>query len=127
MPAKPVNKELFQYEGPSELKDVKTDLNAHIPLGSPITKLYNKIGKEARKAKKLAKAKETEERAKTIEQKYNPGVVQRVLELESKTDAQKFMETCPLDDDFVVRAKEYDIVKAILDCQKTQANEKNDQ
>ncbi len=116
-PAKPIINELFQYDEPSELEDVPTDLNAHIPLGSPITKLYNKFGREARTAKKLAKSKAELERQKTIEERYNPGVVQRVLELDSKLEAEKFMEGCPLEDEFVLKAKEYDIVKAILDCQ----------
>lgn len=123
-PPEAIDDELFKYQGPSKLEDVDTDLNAHIPISSPFSFLYNKIGREARQAKKLAKAQEQTEREETIRNKYNYEVVQKVLELESSFDAKKFMEDCPLDDEFVLKAKEYDIVKAILDCQKQQQSSK---
>lgn len=117
-PVKPINSEIFEYKKPSKLEDVDTDLNAHISLNSPISFIYNKIGREARQAKKLSKAQKETENAKIISEKYNEDVVQKVLELETKKEAQKFMEECPLQDEFILKAKEYDIVKAILDCKK---------
>ncbi|MAZ36832.1 MAG: hypothetical protein CL842_05210 [Crocinitomicaceae bacterium] len=117
-PIEPINSELFEYKKPSKLEDVETDLNAHIPITSPISLFYNKWGREARQARKLAKAKEKSEEEKIIGEKYNPQVVQKALELDSKEEAQRFMEECPLEDEFVLKAKEYDIIKAILDCQK---------
>lgn len=117
-PVKPINPELFEYKKPSKLEDVDTDLNAHIPLNSPISFLYNKFGKEARQAKKLAEAQKETEEEKIIKEKYNPQVVRKILEFETKQEAQRFMEECPLEIKFILKAKEYDIVKAILDCEK---------
>lgn len=119
---KPINAELFEYKKPSKLEDVDTDLNAHIPITSPISLIYNKWGREARQAKKLAKVQKETEEEKIIAEKYNPQVVQKVLEFETKREAQQFMEECPLEDEFVLKAKEYDIVKAILDCKKLKSS-----
>ena len=111
--------EIFEYKDqPKTLEDVPTDLNAHISLGSPITFLYNKFSKEAKEKKKLAKAKDTNAREREIQRKYNIDVVKKVTGIESDADAAAFMKKCPLDDDYVYRAAEYDIVKSILECQK---------
>ena len=80
--------------------------------------LYNKFGKDARQAKKLAEAQKETEEEKIIKEKYNPQVVRKILEFETKQEAQRFMEECPLEIEFILKAKEYDIVKAILDCEK---------
>ncbi len=118
-PSQPIDNEMFQYKKASDLEDVETDLNAKVTLRSPISLLYSKFGKEARQAKKLKKAQEQEERAKILEEKYNPMIVQKVLEMDTRVEAEQFMEGCPLEDDFIIKAKEYDIVKAILDCDKS--------
>ena len=103
---------------PQSLEEVETDLNAHVPLGSPITFLYNKFSKDAKEQKRLSKAKVQSEQEKIIQSKYNPEVVQKVTGLPSAEAAKEFMEKCPLEDDFILKAAEYDIVKAIMDCQK---------
>lgn len=107
---------------PETLEDVETDLNAHIPLGSPITFLYSKFSKEAKEKKRLSKAKVQNERERIIKEKYNPQIVQKVTGLASEEAAKEFMKNCPLEDEFVIRAAEYDIVKAIMDCQNSGGN-----
>lgn len=112
--------ELTSYKAgkPASLEEVETDLNAHISLGHPISFLYSKFSKEAKQQKKLSKAKVQNERERIIKSKYNPDLVMRVTGITSEEAAKEFMENCPLEDDYVVRAAEYDIVKAILECQK---------
>lgn len=112
------NDDLFDYQPPSELKEVSTDLNAKIVISSPISFLYNKFGREARQANKVKKVKDQIHREETIKAKYNANVVRRVTGITSVEEANQFMKFCDLKDDFIFQAKEYDVVKAILDCHK---------
>ena len=110
---------VFKYEGPQDLEDVDTDLNAHVSLGSPITFLYNKFSKEAKEKKRHQKAKVQTQREETIKARYNIEVIKKVTGITSDVEAETFMKNCPLEDDYVFRSTDYDIVKSILDCQKT--------
>ena len=110
--------ESYGYEKPKSIDEVDTDLNAHIPLGSPISFLYSKFSKEAKEQKRMKKAVVQSDRERIIQSKYNPLVVQRITGLSSEEAAKEFMKNCPLEDEFVLRAVEYDIVKAIKDCQE---------
>lgn len=112
--------EVFKYEGPEKLEDVGTDLNAHVPLGSPVTFLYNKFSKEAKEQKRLEQAKATTDRERTIKERYNVDVIKKVTGIKSDEEAEAFMKNCPLEDDYVYRSTDYDIVKSILQCQKDQ-------
>jgi hypothetical protein len=93
-------------------------LNAHVSLGSPITFLYNKFSKEAKENKRRQKAIAQEDREKTIKARYNVEVVKKVTGISSDEEAKAFMKNCPLDDDYVYKSTDYDIVKSILECQK---------
>ncbi|MBD81603.1 MAG: hypothetical protein CL840_21975 [Crocinitomicaceae bacterium] len=111
--------EVFTYDGPEKLEDVETDLNAHVPLGSPITFLYNKFSKEAKEKKRHGKAKEQDHREQVIRERYNIEVVKKVTGITSDEEAEAFMKNCPLEDDYVYRSTDYDIVKSIMECQRT--------
>lgn len=112
--------QVFKYEGPAKLEDVNTDLNAHIPLGSPISFLYNKFSKEAKEKKRLSKAYESDLREKTIRDRYNVDVVKKVTGIKTDEEAKVFMDKCPLEDEYVFHATDYDIVRKILECQEKQ-------
>jgi len=68
----------YKYDGPKELEDVDTDLNAHVSLGSPITFLYDKFSKEAKEKKRYQKAKNQNDREAKIKASYNIEVVKKV-------------------------------------------------
>lgn len=110
--------EVFKYEKPTKVEDVETDLNAHIPLGSPITFLYSKFSKEAKEQKRLAKAEKMTEKERIIQDRYNIDVIKKVTGITSDEEAKQFMENCPLEDEYVYKATDYDIVKKILECQR---------
>lgn len=109
----------YKYEGPKDLEDVDTDLNAKVPLGSPITFLYNKLSKESKEKKRYVKAQAQNEREAKIKESYNIEIVKKVTGITSDAEAKAFMKKCPLDDEYVYKSTEYDIVKSILECQKT--------
>jgi hypothetical protein len=110
--------EVFKYDGPRDLEDVGTDLNAHVSLGSPISFLYGKFSKEAKEQKRLKKAKKQNAREETIRARYNVDVVKKVTGITTDEAAKEFMKNCPLDDDYVFHASDYDIVRSILECQE---------
>lgn len=112
--------EVFKYEGPEKLEDVGTDLNAHVPLGSPVSFLYNTFSKEAKEQKRLVEAKATTDRERVIQQRYNVDVIKKVTGIKSNEEAELFMKNCPLEDDYLYRATDYDVVKSILKCQQEQ-------
>ena len=86
---------------------------ASIPLGSPITALYNLFSKEGKSLRKLAEAKERDKTFKITNPKFNRQVVQSITGLKGDL-LDQFMMYCRPDDLFLIGATDYDIHQRIL-------------
>lgn len=110
------------YQEAQKIEDVHTDLNAHVSLGSPVSFLYGKFSKEAREQKKVRKAVQESHRQKVMREKYNHEVVMRVTGITDPFAAKMLVKRCPMKEEFLYVATEYDVVKHILDCVATPAS-----
>jgi hypothetical protein len=106
------------YQKAQSIEEVNTDLNAHVSLGSPVGFLYSKFSKEAREKKKVVKALKETKKQETLKRKYNHEVVMRVTGIQDPAEAKMFVKKYPMNEDFLYRATEYDVVKHILESAK---------
>lgn len=81
----------------------------------PISFITQKFGKQARFEKKLQQIKDEYEYSKVINQKFNREMVAEATGLTDKA-LDRFIVFCKLEDDFVVKSNEYEILIAIDEC-----------
>ena len=84
-------------------------------MRGPFSALYNTFSKEAKEVKKLGQYRQRVEADRSITAKYNLEVVKRVTNLNEK-DAQRFVEWCRLENDFIQKSTEYELTVAMLKC-----------
>jgi len=87
-----------------------------IPIGSPITALYNafsKEGKEIAEYNKLMKRKAIE---KKVQKKYNINIVALLTGIQNEREVLDFMEFCNFSDEFILSSNDYEIYLAINNC-----------
>jgi hypothetical protein len=87
---------------------------ASIPLGSPISALYNLFSKEGKALRRLEKAKLRDNVFLLTYQKYNRDIVAGITGL-SGTLLDQFMVFSRPDDEFLLQANEYDLTHKILE------------
>ena len=85
-----------------------------IPLGSPVTAVYMLFSKEGKALRRLALAKERDKVFLLTYQKFNRDIVSQVTGLTGNL-LDQFMVFCHPDDEFLLRANEYEIHHKILD------------
>ncbi len=81
----------------------------------PISFLSQKFGKKARFEKKLQQIREDYNYNKVVNEKFNKELVAEVTGLTDKV-LDKFILFCELEDDFIVKSNEYEILVAIDEC-----------
>jgi hypothetical protein len=96
-------------------KVVVLEPQARIPLGSPVTALYNLLSKEGKSLRKLEKEEARQREADSYKEKYSPEVVSRLTGLR-ELELEKFMKYCPLQVSYIQNANEYEIAAKILEC-----------
>lgn len=96
------------YYGPK--KEVKPSA-----FGNPISFIASKFSKEIKEQKKLAEFNKDYEYQKVIKAKYNEQVVIKLTGM-PEDKVEKFMEFCNLDNSFIGRASDYEIVVAVNKC-----------
>ncbi len=84
-----------------------------IPLGSPISMLYNMFSKEGKSLRKLAEAQEKHEVFKMVNPKFNRKVVQSITGFQGNL-LDQFMMFCTPPDFFIINATEYEIHQRIM-------------
>jgi hypothetical protein len=84
-----------------------------IPLGSPITALYNLLSKEGKSMRRVAAAKERDRVFLLTYQKFNRDIVAQITGL-TGTLLDQFMLFCRPDDEFLLIANEYEINHKVL-------------
>ncbi|HEX3008078.1 MAG TPA: hypothetical protein VHO90_10730 [Bacteroidales bacterium] len=87
---------------------------ARIPLGSPVTALYNLASKEGKSMRKLAKEQEKDRDVESYKDKYSPDVVSRLTGLKD-LELEKFMKYCSISVNLIKESTEYDIAALILE------------
>lgn len=87
---------------------------ASISLGSPVTGLYNLFSKEGKSLRRLEKAKERDRIFLLTYQKYNREIVSIITGLKDNLLDQFMMFSRP-DEDFLLKASDYEIHENILE------------
>ncbi|MDP4188256.1 MAG: hypothetical protein Q8910_11065 [Bacteroidota bacterium] len=101
-----------------ERKDLITlKPQASIPIGSPITMLYNLFSKEGKSMRKLAELQQEENLQKQLEKKYNASIVRDITGLKGK-EVYDFMKFCGIPNIFVLQGTDYEIYERINICYK---------
>lgn len=90
--------------------------NASLSLGSPISAIAGRFSKKERGRQFAAKIKFQEERRAYINTKFNRTIVQDITGLEEEEKLDAFMKYCVMNDDWLYKASEYEIHKAVLGC-----------
>ncbi len=101
---------------PSDLYQEVGSGNGAVSLGSPVSALAGKFSKKERGRRFAAEIKVKEARETVIFTKFNREVVQEITGLEDEEKLDAFMEYCVLSEDFLYKASEYEIHKAVLGC-----------
>jgi len=83
---------------------------------SPITYLYDKYSKKALELKRYNYLIEQEKVYDLVAEKYNSEIVSNLTGLTSPEEIKKFMDFCNLPPAFVIKAKDYEVCLAIIDC-----------
>lgn len=86
------------------------------PSFSPITYLYNKYSKHALEMKRYNYILERERVEALVNSRYNPQIVSNITGITSAEELKKFMDFCRIPDSYVIRASEYELYLAIMDC-----------
>jgi hypothetical protein len=84
-----------------------------IPLGSPITALYNMFSKEGKSMRRVAAAKERDRVFLLTYQKFNRDIVGQITGLTGYL-LDQFMVFCRPGDEFLLIANDYEIHKKVL-------------
>ncbi|MDN5200463.1 carboxypeptidase-like regulatory domain-containing protein [Fulvivirgaceae bacterium BMA10] len=95
------------YNGPK--KPVKTG------LGSPISFIAGKLSKRQKQLRKFEEVKRRDAYRKSLNLKYNKDIVQEITGLDDDK-LVKFMEFCKLENQFIEKANEYEIILAVNKC-----------
>lgn len=92
--------------------------NTSVPgLGISIDGLYELWSKEGKLNRKLADMKHNDIKQFYVDLKYNPKVLIQITQLEEE-DIEDFMEYCKPNENFILRASNYDLTYHILNCLK---------
>jgi CarboxypepD_reg-like domain len=97
-------------EGPGDV-----NLNPSVSISGPFSALYNAFSREAKEKRRLLAYGKKATDFKTIDSKYNLAVVRRTTDLDEEA-AKRFMKWCKFEDDFILRASEYELAVAMLKC-----------
>jgi hypothetical protein len=81
----------------------------------PISFITQKFGKQARFEKKLQQIREEYEYSKEVNQKFNRELVAEATGLTDEV-LDQFIIFCKMEDDFITKANEYEILVAIDEC-----------
>lgn len=90
--------------------------NASLSLGSPISAIAGRFSKKERGRQFAAKMEFQEERRAYIRTKFNRVIVQDITGMEEEEKLEAFMKYCVMNDDWLYKASEYEIHKAVLGC-----------
>ena len=90
-------------------------MTPNISVTGPISALYNAFSKEAKEKRKLASYRQKSTEQRIIESRYNADIVKRLTNLNDE-GVKRFMEWCKFEDDFILKATEYDLSVAMLKC-----------
>lgn len=85
-------------------------------FNSPLTAIYNQFSKEGKDMAKFEEFILYMEKQKQVDKRYNPNVIKKYTSLNS-LQIEEFMQFCILNKDFILTATEYDLIKAIKDCE----------
>lgn len=85
---------------------------------SPITYLYDRYSKKAKEMQRYNFLIEQERTLNLVAIRYNADVVSRLTGLTSPEEIKKFMEYCQLPEPFILKAKDYELYLAIMNCYK---------
>lgn len=117
--------DVLKLDIPTEKKNIELQLpgvmdytftgDEKMVIRGPITALYNKFSKEARERRKLEAFKKQTGVQKIIDSKYNIEVVKNVTKL-NEEGARRFMEWCRFEEEFLIKATEYELTVAMLKC-----------
>lgn len=86
-------------------------------LMSPLTAIYQQFSKEGRDMAHFEDFVAYMEKQKLVDKRYNRNVVKRVTKLH-ELQLDEFMVFCKLNKDFVIESSDYDLIKAIQDCER---------
>ncbi|MFT4032716.1 MAG: hypothetical protein QM669_09880 [Siphonobacter sp.] len=101
-------------KAPAARKNLSTDQVLGMAT-SPISLLYELFSKRAKGLRQLAVFQQEDRKHKLAETRYNESFVSQVTKLEG-AELERFMKFCPVPDDFVLRASEYDLIQKVKDC-----------
>ena len=99
---------LFGYQ-PGVKRRIEPDIT------SPLSFLYDQFSKAGRSARKLKELQAQQEVLTMLSIRYNRDYVQDLTGLKDR-DLTEFMAFCPMSADFVLRANDYDLAAATLNC-----------
>lgn len=83
---------------------------------SPITLLYNMYSKKALEMKRYNYILEREKVEAMVSSRYNSRIVSNITGITSEDELRNFMDFCHIPDSYVIRASEYELYLAIMDC-----------
>jgi hypothetical protein len=87
-----------------------------ISIGGPIQYLYDQFSQTGRSKRKLAMLTANDKKNSRVFTRYNPTLIYRLTGLKDPKQVEAFMDYCKLDSDFILKASDYDLYKAILEC-----------
>ena len=87
-----------------------------IPMGSPITALYNAFSKEGKEVAEYNKLMERKAIEKRVQKKYNKNIVAYVTGIKDERKVLDFMEFCNFSEEFILSSNDYEIYLAINNC-----------
>lgn len=109
----PVSENITPYlPTPQELKALAHPPGAIVAMPGPFSLLYDRFSKEAKQKKAYAGVMKQEMASK----KYNMTLVSLLTGLKSEPEILKFIDFCALEIDFILRATEYELYAAIIEC-----------
>ena len=92
------------------------NMQPSISLGSPISALYYRFSKEGKELRKYQEIKENEYKLMIVHSKYNAERIKEITGIASEEEFIKFMNFCRLNQDFIYKSSDYEIVLAITAC-----------
>lgn len=87
-----------------------------VGFGGGISGLANKFNKKERGRIFAAEMREQENRKAIIHTKFNREIVKNITGLEDEDQVEAFMQYCVLTENFLYKATDYEIHKAVLGC-----------
>lgn len=112
-----------------EVKEEFPEIDLHLELAGieplpqmgavirgPISSVYNMFSRHAKIQKKYESLVKSDQLRVKSERIYNIALVKRITGLDSDDKAQKFMEFCNLEPEFILNSNNYELICAINDC-----------